>query len=82
MSQVMSHLVNEILMVNRKGNTATEELTEESYQRWDREYIFDALCSQRYGQSFCNYFGITDHILFFTHDVDRCRELIRKHYLK
>ncbi len=78
---VMAHMVNEILTVNSKGSTATEELTEESFQRWDQGYIFDAICNQRYGQAFCNYFGIHDNVLFYTRDIERCKQLIKKLYL-
>lgn len=77
----MKHLVEE-LMLAQHGRTATEPLTKESFERWDREFVFDALKEQRYGQSFCNYFGITDNILFYTRDIDRCKKLIKKHYLK
>lgn len=76
----IKHMVDELILA-RHGRTAMEELTEESYQRWDREFVFDALKQLRYGQSFCNYFGITDHILFYTRDMEKCRQLIRKHYL-
>lgn len=81
MSAVIASMVKELLATNQKGNTAKEELTKESFQQWDREFVFDALKQQRYGQSFCNHFGITDHILFYTKDIDRCRDIIHKRYL-
>jgi len=69
------------LMLARHGRTAKEELTEESFARWDHAFIFDAMQGQRYGQSFCNYFGITDNILFYERDRDRARAYIKQHYL-
>jgi hypothetical protein len=81
-STVMASMVNELLAINQKGSTAQEELTKESFQRWDQEFVFDALKAQRYGQSFCNYFGITDHILFYTRDMEKCKQMIRKRYLR
>lgn len=73
-------LVDE-LMLARHGRTAQEELTEEAFQAWDRAFIFDAMRGQRYGQSFCNQFGITDNILFYERNRERAQQYIRKHYL-
>lgn len=73
-------MVDELILAQR-GRTAKEQLTAESFERWDREFIFQALQGQRYGQSFCNYFGITDNILFYEGRSDRALKHIRKHYL-
>lgn len=51
-------------------------VSQEQYQQWRREYCFEALRGQRYGQSFCNHFGITDHRIFYDSDVARCDRLI------
>ena len=71
----------EELMLARHGRTAQEELTEESFEQWDHRFIFEALKGLSYGQAFCNYFGITDNILFYERDRDRARQHIRKHYV-
>jgi hypothetical protein len=73
-------LVDE-LMLAQHGRTAQEELTEETFQAWDRAFIFDAMRGLRYGQSFCNQFGITDNILFYERNRERAQRHIRKHYL-
>lgn len=70
------------LMLARHGRTAEEELTPESFARWDREFIFLALQGQRYGQAFCNHFGITDNILFYEGRNDRALDYIRKRYVR
>lgn len=75
------HNLVEELMLARHGRTAEEELTAATYQSWDRAFIFDAMRGQRYGQSFCNHFGITDNILFYERDRDRARAYIAQHYL-
>lgn len=80
MTQVMKHMVED-LMISMHGRLPVEELTVDSYQRWDREYVFDALMDQRYGQAFCNYFGITDNLLFYERDAERARRYIQTHYL-
>ena len=77
----IQHTVNE-LMLARKGRTAKEELTRESFERWDREFIFSALQGRRYGQEFCNYFGITDNILFYEGRNDRAINYIRERYVR
>lgn len=77
---VMSWTAQQLTMAQH-GRTAEEDLTQESFARWDQGFVFDALKAQRYGQSFCNYFGITDNILYYTHNINRCREIIRKRYL-
>ena len=69
-------------MLARKGRTAQEELTRESFERWDREFIFLALQGQRYGQSFCNHFGITDNILYYEGRNERALAYIRKTYVR
>ena len=52
------------------------------YEQWKRDFIWEALYGIRYGQSFCNYFDITDNILFYAPgDVRWCDEYIRKTYL-
>jgi len=76
----LQNLVDNLLLAQH-GRTAKEELTELSFDRWDHCFIFEALQNQRYGQSFCNHFGITDHILFYERDPERAREYIKNHYL-
>ncbi len=73
-------LVDE-LMLARHGRTAQEELTEENFQAWDHAFIFEAMRDLRYGQAFCNQFGITDNILFYERDRERAQKHIRRHYL-
>ena len=77
---MIKHL-EEDLMIAQHGRTAKEELTEESYQRWDHGFIFDAMRDQRYGQAFCNHFGVTDNLLFYERNIQRARDRIRQHYL-
>ena len=76
----MTHLVQE-LMLAQHGRTAKEELTQESYDRWCHEYIFDAMKDLRFGQAFCNHFGITDNHVFYERDPEKCKAMIRKRYL-
>ena len=57
-------------------------IDQDNYEQWRRDFIWEALHGQRYGQSFCNRFGITDnHLYYAPGDVAWCDQYIRKHYL-
>lgn len=51
------------------------------YEAWSQHAILDALRGIKYGQSFCNYFDITDARLWHDWDWRRCDSLIRREYL-
>ena len=54
----------------------------EDYQQWKHDYIWEALHGMRYGQSFCNHFGIKDnHLYYAPGDIAWCDSYIRKNYL-
>ena len=54
----------------------------EDYEQWREDFIWEALHGQRFGQSFCNRFGITDNHLFYAPgDIAWCDSYIRKHYI-
>lgn len=60
-----------------------EPVTTEQFKRWKQDFSFDALHGQRYGQSFCNTFGITDYLLYYTPwTVDQINRYIKKNYIK
>jgi len=74
------HMVQEILgSLDPERNS---QVTHDQYLEWARGFIFDGLRNQRYGQSFCNHFGITDKILFFQPDYQKADAYIRENYLK
>ena len=57
-------------------------ITQEDYDQWRRDYIWEALHGVRYGQSFCNHFGIKDnHLYYAPGDIAWCDKYIRKTYL-
>ena len=57
-------------------------ITPADYEQWKKDYIWEALHGIRYGQSFCNHFGITDNHLFYAPgDIEWCDKYIRKNYL-
>ena len=76
----MTHLMQQ-LMLAQHGRTAQEPLTQESFDQWCHGYIFDAIRDQRFGQAFCNYFGITDNLVYYERDIEKCKAMICKQYL-
>ena len=57
-------------------------ISTEDYEQWKKDYIWEALHGIRYGQSFCNHFGITDnHLYYAPGDIAWCDYYIRKTYL-
>lgn len=51
------------------------------YESWRYGFLFDALKNQRYGQSFCNAFDITDNVLFYERDIEWADRYIKTHYV-
>ena len=54
----------------------------EDYTQWKQDFIWEALHGMRYGQSFCNRFGITDNHLYYNNgDIEWADNYIKKTYL-
>ena len=51
------------------------------YEAWKLEFTFEGIRGARYGQSFCNRFGLTDYVLFYKVDWESADQHIRKLYL-
>lgn len=63
------------------GVTYSRKVTLEEYQQWKKEFTWEALQGQRYGQNFCNKFGISDNILYFERDPEWADSYIQRQYL-
>ena len=65
-----------------QDNKIRKSISQSQFEQWRQEFTFDALHGQRYGQSFCNRFGITDNLLYFTPwSVDQINRYIEKNYV-
>jgi hypothetical protein len=54
----------------------------EDFDLWQKDVIWDALHGIRYGQSFCNRFGITDNLLYYTTwPTEQLDDYIKKNYV-
>jgi hypothetical protein len=61
---------------------APEPISQEDFELWQYDYTWDALHGIRYGQSFCNRFGITDNLLYYTTwDYIQIEEYIKRTYV-
>ncbi len=56
-------------------------ITEAEYDEWKRAFTFEGIKGARYGQSFCNHFGLTDYVLFYKVDWASADQHIRTVYL-
>lgn len=56
------------------------EKTIENYLRFFREYPRYMKRGERIGQTFCNYFGIEDNVLFYCEDVNQCVSMMTEHF--
>ena len=54
------------MMVDDVQKKPVSKISTEEYAQWKQEFTFAALTGQRYGQNFCNQFGVTDNILYYT----------------
>jgi hypothetical protein len=75
----MEWMVKELMS---EPQTDKKTVTPEQYDQWARGFVFEGLRNQRYGQSFCNYFGITDNILYYAGTVAEADRYIRKVYVR
>jgi hypothetical protein len=74
----MQWMVDEMM----KESSIDKTVTRKEYEQWARGFVFEGLRNLRYGQSFCNQFGITDNILFYAGTVAEADQYIRKVYVR
>ncbi len=78
----MERVFEQIVAFADQTGEPSAPITLAEYEQWRESYTFLALQGQRYGQSFCNRFGITDnHLYYNTGGVDWSDAYIRKTYL-
>ena len=77
----MEHSITSI-MDQVHENVGTITVTRTQYEDWQHGFIFDGLRNLSYGQSFCQRFGIRDHILNRSGSGYEKDPYIRKHYVR
>ncbi len=68
-------------LVTDHAGQIVESVEENQYNQWQREFVWDALQNQRFGQSFCKAFDIKDAILYYERDWVRADAYIRRNYI-
>ena len=72
----------QIVVLSDQAGRIIDPITADDYEQWRQDYIWEALHGIRYGQSFCNHFGITDnHLYYGTNSLEWSDKYIRKTYL-
>ena len=73
----------QIVVLSDQAGRIIDPITSDDYEQWRRDFIWEALHGIRYGQSFCNHFGVTDnHLYYAPGDIAWCDNYIRKTYLE
>ena len=79
----MGKAIEDIVAWADRSGQIRSPITQDEYERWRKDFSFLALKGQRYGQSFCNSFGITDNHLYYAVDNNTwADEYIRRHYIE
>jgi hypothetical protein len=76
----LQHIVRD-LMYAQENSAEPGSVSEDNYHEWQKIYTWHALVDQRYGQSFCNHFGISDNRLYYERDWVKCDSIIRSEWL-
>ena len=78
----MERVFEQIVAFADSKGRVQRPVTQEDYELWREDFTWEALHGQRYGQSFCNRFGITDnHLYYNTGGIEWADDYIRKNYI-
>jgi len=77
----ISAFAQQVAQLTRPAAPHRQRISQADYVIWRQQFTWDALQGQRYAQSFCNHFNITDYVLYYTRDPVRADKYIQEHYL-
>lgn len=78
----MTKVFEQIVAFADRSGQPRSLISQEDYDLWRQDFTWEALHGQRYGQSFCNRFGIHDNHLYYNNGgVDWADKYIRKTYI-
>lgn len=78
---IFHHIVQEIIH-NNAPPVLHKQIPKDDFYLWKRQFTFDAMRGQRYGQSFCNHFNIRDFRLFYDGNPESCDKIIWQEYIQ
>jgi hypothetical protein len=56
-------------------------ITQEEYDQWKQQYLFQALKGHTFGRDFCDHFDIQDYILYFS-AIEEAEHYILRTYIR
>ena len=60
-----------------------EPISREDFELWQKDFLWDALHGLRYGQSFCNRFGVSDNLLYYTTwPTEQIDDYLKRNYVE
>ena len=78
----MNKVIEDIVAWADRTGQIREPISQEDYELWRKDFTWEALHGQRYGQSFCNRFGINDnHLYYNTGSIEWADAYIKKTYI-
>ena len=78
----MDKVFEQIVAFADRSGEPRSLINQEDYEIWQKDVIWDNLHGIRYGQSFCNRFGITDNLLYYTSwPIDQQDDYIKRNYV-
>jgi hypothetical protein len=77
---IFENMTADLMAIDNKVNRAYS-IPPAEYDAWQRAFTFEGIKGARYGQSFCNHFGITDYVLFYKVDWASADQHIKAVYL-
>lgn len=79
----MDKVFEQIVAFAGKDGQPRNLIATDEFELWQKDVIWDNLHGIRYGQSFCNRFGISDNLLYYTTwPIEQQDDYIKKHYVK
>ena len=76
-------VIDQMVAFQDRSGQAHKSISQEDFDLWQYDYTWDGLHGIRYGQSFCNRFGISDNLLYYTTwPVEQQDEYIKRTYLE
>lgn len=74
---------DQIVAFTDRYGQARPLISREDFELWKKDYTWDALHGIRYGQSFCNRFGISDNLLYYnTWPSEQSHDYIERTYIE
>jgi hypothetical protein len=79
-NDVFENMTAGLMAIDNKAKRAYS-ITEAEYSEWKQVFTFEGIKGSRYGQSFCNHFGIQDYRVYHEQNWQRCDQIIQSYWL-